>query len=649
MSSKSIGALFHDAAERARSLQPKQDDQLSMYGLYKQVTVGECMTNKPSMFDIAGKAKWDAWMKCKGMSKDDAGTAYIKLVDRVAGVPSSLDAAGQDPAAAAPASPAPGAAATKISTPVAELVYTSSSSSPPPPPPPSSPPPASPSNSSAANNEGATNEYGTGVPILDFDQSIHIKTIEPTDEHLPLIAELRESLKKEEIYINNKFMCDRFCTDDALMRFLVAKGYKMHACSKLLKDAMIWRLKRNVDHQEEEEGWQERFSKEGETGKIYNAGLDRWGRSLVVFDNTVQNTKVVDGQMKFLAWQLNLACRTMAVETPLIADKYVVFMHLYDFSLFSAPSWAATEETIHMLCNCFPERLGHCIAYNAPAMFRTFWNLCKGFIDPRTRAKLIFVTGDCSNGSDNDIYMRRVIGDDWRDKCCVDKPLVRKGCSPGYDHDIAWPAFMERVKDLQSRENLISNDPEHAKHLNEIEEQSPEKASPRLPSVKQETPPKSPFFSPFNWGKKKKSTPGTIEGKISMTLSSSPEQEEQEQEELDTIVGNVSVIGGDESGTTESEESVESVESEDNILSNANSPPYPLSSTAWTMVACNLLLFCLTALLRHRQIDTVVGVDPLLISITIYCIQIFGICIIAFDTPFLFLANLLSDKEEEER
>ena len=31
------------------------------------------------MLDFTGKAKWDAWTKSKGMSKQDAQNAYIEL------------------------------------------------------------------------------------------------------------------------------------------------------------------------------------------------------------------------------------------------------------------------------------------------------------------------------------------------------------------------------------------------------------------------------------------------------------------------------------------------------------------------------------------------------------------------------------------
>jgi|TARA_B110000977_G_scaffold34198_1_gene45670 diazepam-binding inhibitor (GABA receptor modulating acyl-CoA-binding protein) len=35
------------------------------------------------MFDMKGKAKWDAWEKCKGNSKEEAMQKYCEVVKRL--------------------------------------------------------------------------------------------------------------------------------------------------------------------------------------------------------------------------------------------------------------------------------------------------------------------------------------------------------------------------------------------------------------------------------------------------------------------------------------------------------------------------------------------------------------------------------------
>ena len=62
---------------------PGNDLKLRLYANFKQATDGDVSGDKPGFTDFVGRAKYDAWAKLKGMSKDDAMTAYIKLVDRV--------------------------------------------------------------------------------------------------------------------------------------------------------------------------------------------------------------------------------------------------------------------------------------------------------------------------------------------------------------------------------------------------------------------------------------------------------------------------------------------------------------------------------------------------------------------------------------
>ena len=58
------------------------DDILAFYGLFKQVRIGDISSSRPTMFDPVGRAKWDAWNRCKGKSKDDAKEAYIQLLSK---------------------------------------------------------------------------------------------------------------------------------------------------------------------------------------------------------------------------------------------------------------------------------------------------------------------------------------------------------------------------------------------------------------------------------------------------------------------------------------------------------------------------------------------------------------------------------------
>lgn len=76
---------FEDAQVRVKQLSsaPSTDTLLELYGLYKQATAGDADGKRPGVFDIKGRAKYDAWATRKGMSKDAAEQAYVALVDRL--------------------------------------------------------------------------------------------------------------------------------------------------------------------------------------------------------------------------------------------------------------------------------------------------------------------------------------------------------------------------------------------------------------------------------------------------------------------------------------------------------------------------------------------------------------------------------------
>eukprot|EP00227_Mantoniella_beaufortii_P012880 CAMPEP_0197585422 /NCGR_PEP_ID=MMETSP1326-20131121/7727_1 /TAXON_ID=1155430 /ORGANISM="Genus nov. species nov., Strain RCC2288" /LENGTH=86 /DNA_ID=CAMNT_0043149925 /DNA_START=93 /DNA_END=353 /DNA_ORIENTATION=- len=72
---------FEAAAEEAKEIKKaSNDEQLELYGWFKQANVGDVNIERPGMFDPKGKAKFDAWEKCKGTSTDDSMAKYVACV-----------------------------------------------------------------------------------------------------------------------------------------------------------------------------------------------------------------------------------------------------------------------------------------------------------------------------------------------------------------------------------------------------------------------------------------------------------------------------------------------------------------------------------------------------------------------------------------
>lgn len=80
-----LKAKFDAAAAAAKQTKKKPDNAtlLKLYANFKQATEGDVKGDRPGGFDFVGGAKYDAWSKLKGMSKDEAMQSYIKQVEKL--------------------------------------------------------------------------------------------------------------------------------------------------------------------------------------------------------------------------------------------------------------------------------------------------------------------------------------------------------------------------------------------------------------------------------------------------------------------------------------------------------------------------------------------------------------------------------------
>jgi len=78
-----LKSQFESAAQAVQSLprKPDNDTLLKLYALYKQSTAGDASGKRPGFTDPVGRAKYDAWEKLQGRSKEQAMQQYIDLVN----------------------------------------------------------------------------------------------------------------------------------------------------------------------------------------------------------------------------------------------------------------------------------------------------------------------------------------------------------------------------------------------------------------------------------------------------------------------------------------------------------------------------------------------------------------------------------------
>jgi len=64
---------------------PDNDTLLRIYALYKQAAEGDIRGAKPGFFDFIGTAKYEAWARLDGLSREQAMQAYVDLVRSLGG------------------------------------------------------------------------------------------------------------------------------------------------------------------------------------------------------------------------------------------------------------------------------------------------------------------------------------------------------------------------------------------------------------------------------------------------------------------------------------------------------------------------------------------------------------------------------------
>lgn len=197
--------------------------------------------------------------------------------------------------------------------------------------------------------------------------------------------ELVEQLKAEVRPIILAHTCLlAWANEHTYVRYLRARQWNLAKASKMLKATLDWRL----EYKPHLITW-DQVESEGTTGKqfVYPA-LDKNGRPVVLMRPRNQNTKDTDKQVRHLIYTLEVASR--------IADEQGVgkFAWLLDFQGYTMANAPPLRVSLHcnsVLANHYPERLGLAVCYHAPVLFSYTYKAVQPFLDPVTKAKIVFV------------------------------------------------------------------------------------------------------------------------------------------------------------------------------------------------------------------------------------------------------------------
>lgn len=184
-----------------------------------------------------------------------------------------------------------------------------------------------------------------------------------------------------------------------LRHFRADKGNIQKAISRT-KYAIKWRLDFGVDKiikavhdpvaresNPELQKLRDIIRHESSPGKMYVRNRDKEGRAILYMYPVRENTNHLSNNIINLVYAIE---RAIAVTEKNGFEKIVIIMDFKNWSLKHAAPMETTKKTIHILQDCYVERLSRVFFTNAPVMFRTFWNMAKPFIDPVTKRKIVF-------------------------------------------------------------------------------------------------------------------------------------------------------------------------------------------------------------------------------------------------------------------
>lgn len=127
---------------------------------------------------------------------------------------------------------------------------------------------------------------------------------------------------------------------------------------------------------------------QGCTGKVYVHGVDREGRPIIVMRPGYENMPGHPDNMRNLVFTLERACAESG------DSKFCVLLDFSHYSIAKFPSLATSKATLSVLQDHYPERLGMAVIVNPPQLFSALYSAISPFVDPVTRAKIMFVKGE---------------------------------------------------------------------------------------------------------------------------------------------------------------------------------------------------------------------------------------------------------------
>ena len=204
-----------------------------------------------------------------------------------------------------------------------------------------------------------------------------------------------------------------------------------------MKSCMEWRRSFKP-----EEITAEELEDEASSGKLFHRGFDKNNRPIIYMYPSRENSTNYDKNIKLLVYTLERAVDSM----PEGVEQMTWIIDFNGYTTRNAPPFNICRQTLNILNDCYPERLGICMMVDTPFIFNFFWKAISPFINPVTKNKVHFVNG-------KEAEKGKIFGK-FIDLAHID---TNWGGSSNftYDHQVFWGNEMEMDKQRLKRLGIV--------------------------------------------------------------------------------------------------------------------------------------------------------------------------------------------------
>jgi hypothetical protein len=199
-----------------------------------------------------------------------------------------------------------------------------------------------------------------------------------------------------------------FLIDETYIRYLKARNWNVDKATAMLEATVKWRKEFEVDALTKGK-WHENMCEENASGKLYVRGLDKSGNVLVYMKPRNENSRDHDNNVRHLVYNLERALayqkfhhgnaaivksETAAVEHTEAShkpNKICLVVDYEGFTLANSPPFKTSRAVLSILQDHYPERLHRAYLIRTPWVFSTVWKLISPFVDPVSKAKIVFM------------------------------------------------------------------------------------------------------------------------------------------------------------------------------------------------------------------------------------------------------------------